>query len=182
MLSYRRQYRILGTAAIFALIGVAFYSAFLGATHWVAVESKGIGFTLKSGHPRPFSIPWLLDDPVAFWTCALFASTTALFSITVWMARAAEKSSAAALKASTQQTATLIATERPYITGGGGFTIEVDYDYTENPPGSEFQLQAHPYHKKTFHVNVANYGKTPALLTHFDVQFRHPRTRQSRTH
>jgi hypothetical protein len=76
----------------------------------------------------------------------LAVATFALFLITVWMARATDR-------VANQNVKTLIATERPYLTGGGGFVRPI--------PGS----------KRIFQVDVANYGKTPALLTHFDVQF-----------
>jgi hypothetical protein len=58
---------------------------------------------------------------------------------------------AKALAASTAQTAMLLATERPYLTGGG--------DISRIGGGMLFRLE------------VANYGKTPAYLSDFDIQF-----------
>lgn len=156
MLSHRQQYRILLTAVVFALIAVAFFAAYQGVRHWD--ESHGLSILIgKKGHPRPFSADWFMEDPVAFATFGLALFTAALFTATVWMAREAREASNAALKASTRATETLIATERPYVTGGGGL-VEVRYD-----GGSISRMD--------FGLTVANYGKTPALLTHYDVQF-----------
>ena len=85
-------------------------------------------------------------DPVAFFTLALVIATFAVFCITLWMARATDR-------VANQNVKTLIATERPYLTGGGGF----------------YRLAVNT--RRVFQVDVANYGKTPALLTHYDVQF-----------
>jgi hypothetical protein len=59
--------------------------------------------------------------------------------------------SARALAASTVQTEMLLKTERPYLTGGG--------DISRIGGGKLFRLE------------VANYGKTPAYLSDFDIQF-----------
>jgi hypothetical protein len=83
--------------------------------------------------------------------------TGLLFWSTVRTAREAREAAEKALAASTQSTETLIKTERPYVTGGGGL-VEVRYD------GDSIS-------RMDFGLTVANYGKTPALLTHYDVQF-----------
>jgi hypothetical protein len=146
MLGHRRQYRILLIALVFALIMGAFYAAYQGAHHWDAIEARALTLQIKGGQPRPFSWEWTVGDPVAFFTLALAIAMFALFCITVWMARSTDK-------VANQSVATLVATERPYLTGGGGF-----YRRAGNAP-------------RVFQVDVANYGKTPALLTHYDVQF-----------
>ena len=74
----------------------------------------------------------------------LAIATFSLFFITTWMARATDK-------VANQNVKTLIATERAYITGGGG--------WLPGPRGRQFV------------VDVKNNGKTPALLTHFFVEF-----------
>jgi hypothetical protein len=146
MLGHRRQYRILLIAMVFALIMGTFYAAYQGAHHWDQTEARALTLHVKGGHPRPFSWEWTVGDPVAFFTLGLAMATFSLFLITVWMARATDK-------VANQNVKTLIATERPYLTGGGGF-----YRLAANTP-------------RVFRVDVANYGKTPALLTHYDVQF-----------
>ena len=69
-------------------------------------------------HPSFLSRDYFTQDPVAFATFGLGLFTALLFGATVYVALDARKSSAAALEASLQNTATLIATERPYVTGG----------------------------------------------------------------
>src|SRR5260370_3138090 len=116
MLSHRQQYRMLLTAVVFALVAVAFFAAYQGIRHWD--ESHGLSILIgKKSHPRPFSADWFMEDPVGFATFGLALVTAALFTATVWMAREAREASAKALEASTQATATLIKTERPYATG-----------------------------------------------------------------
>jgi hypothetical protein len=108
-------------------------------------------------------VGWI-EPPMWVW---LSFATTALFSITVIMAREANKNSEAALNASSRSLETLIKTERPYITGGGGFSFRtVGF---RRPPGATIGI---PVEQKVFVVDVQNNGKTPALLTHYDVQFR----------
>ncbi|GEP59649.1 hypothetical protein [Reyranella soli] len=148
MLRRRQQYRLLQTAFVFALIGIAFFGAYLGSRHLEAVEAHGS----PKSHPPPFSVAWFMEDPVAFAPFALAGFTALLFWSTARLATEYREASAAALDASMQHTATLIKTERPYVTGGGGFDTL-------------------PNGQKVFLVDVANYGKTPALLKHFDVQF-----------
>ena len=114
MLGHRRQYRILLIALVFALIMGAFYAAYQGAHHWDAIEARALTLQIKGGQPRPFSWEWTVGDPVAFFTLALAIAMFALFCITVWMARSTDK-------VANQSVATLVATERPYLTGGGGF-------------------------------------------------------------
>jgi hypothetical protein len=148
MLGHRQQYRILLIALVFALIMGTFYAAYQGTHHWDSTEARALTLQIKGGHSRPFSWEWVMGDPVAFFTLALAIATFALFCITVWMARATDR-------VANQNVKTLIATERPYLTGGGGFTRRAG---SANAP-------------RVFRVDVANYGKTPALLTHYDVQF-----------
>ena len=98
-----------------------FYAAYQGAHHWDSTEARAMTLHIKGGHPRPFSWEWFVGDPVAFFTFALSITTGALFFTTTWMARSAERSSSAALRSIYQNVDALIATERPYLTGGGGF-------------------------------------------------------------
>jgi hypothetical protein len=149
---------------VFALIGAAFFGSYQGTRRSQTVETHSAAdHEHKTTHPAFLSWDWFTEDPVACATFALALFTGALFTTTVWMARGAERSSAAALKASLQNTATLIATERPYVTGGGGFVEKEIPDST----GRRFRWAQ----RRAFVVDVQNNGKTPALLTHYDVQF-----------
>jgi len=66
----------------------------------------------------------------------------------------------ASLDATKKATDTLIATERPYVTVGG--------DYKKNPDKSIFVDKEG---NKYFRLEVGNYGRTPAILTAYDVRF-----------
>jgi hypothetical protein len=136
----RQQYKILLVAFVFALVGIAFFGAYHGSRPNIVSGHESKHF------PDFLSREYFIEDPVAFWTLGLAVATFALFMITTWMARATNR-------VANQNVETLIATERPYLTGGGGFFRKV------------------PNQKRIFQVDVANYGKTPALLTHYDVQF-----------
>src|SRR5687768_1695959 len=116
----RHQYRILGTATLFALVGVAFFGAYHGSRPNIdsGHESKH--------HPDFLSREYFIEDPVAFFTLGLAVVTGLLFWATVRVARESREASAKALEASTRATETLIATERPYVTGGGGLVRETD--------------------------------------------------------
>jgi hypothetical protein len=63
----------------------------------------------------------------------------------------ARKSSTTALVAAVEHTQTLSNIERAYVVGGGDTVTILGQSY--------------------FRVDVANYGKTPAFLTAFDIQF-----------
>jgi hypothetical protein len=67
---------------------------------------------------------------------------------------------AEALAASTKATETLVSTERPYVTVGGDYKKNSDQSIFEDAAGNRF-----------FRLEVGNYGKTPAILTAFDVRF-----------
>jgi hypothetical protein len=142
MLRKRHQSKILYTACAFALVGIAFFGAYHG------VRPNSASGHESPDHPDFLSREYFIEDPVAFWTLALAIATFSLFCITVWMARATDK-------VANQNVKTLIATERPYLTGGGGFTRRAG---SSSAP-------------RVFQVDVANYGNTPALLKHYDVQF-----------
>jgi hypothetical protein len=97
-------------------------------------------------------------DPVAIFTgllvlitVGLALATFGLFEETSRLASDSDNASAKALAASTRATKTLTRIERAYLTGGGDI---------ENRGG-----------RKCFRVDVANYGKTAAFLTHYDVRF-----------
>jgi len=139
MLTNRRAYRILGCAVLFALLVSAFP---------VQAETKP---TLKE-------LAFYTTDPQAF--TGIISAGVALIAVivSIVIANRARKTSEAAnetaknaLTAAQDNTKTLFRIERPYITGGGG--------WTPGPNGRQFV------------VNVQNNGKTPALLTHFFVEF-----------
>jgi len=65
-----------------------------------------------------------------------------------------------ALAASTKATETLISTERPYVTVGGDYKRNRDKSIYEDEAGDRF-----------FRLEVGNYGKTPAILTFFEVRY-----------
>jgi hypothetical protein len=89
---------------------------------------------------------------IAFLTGLLFLGTgfLAVFTLRLW--RTTKKGADEALAASTKATETLSNIERAYLTGGG--------DIVRRAGG-----------KRIFRVDVANYGKTAAFLSHYDVQF-----------
>ena len=89
---------------------------------------------------------------IAAFTLALFLGTAALARYTWSLWRTTKKSTDEALSASTKATETLANIERAYLTGGG--------DIVRRAGG-----------KRLFQVDVANYGKTAAFLSHYDVQF-----------
>ncbi len=95
-------------------------------------------------------------------TIGLAYFTAYLFWTTRRIADEAKDASKKALDASTTATETLIKTERPYLTGGG--------DY-QRVPGRLGVVYRDASGNKYFSVDVANYGKTPAFLTHYDVRF-----------
>lgn len=163
---HRTQYRILQTAFCFALIGFAFFAAYYGS--WLSQSAAGHHSDKK--HPEFLSRAYFTEDPVAFATFGLAVFTALLFAATIFLALDGRKNSRAALDASTQQTATLIATERPYLTGGGGFRTHITADEEYSPTDAFSEHQKGTFVRK-FQVTVANYGKTPALLTHYDVRF-----------
>jgi hypothetical protein len=78
---------------------------------------------------------------------AAAAAITAYFTGTLW-------------RNSSNQLARAREIERAYLAGGGDYGRE---------QGGEFALA--PDGRKLFRVDVANYGKTPAYLVAFDVQF-----------
>jgi hypothetical protein len=170
MLSHRQQYRILQTAFVFALIGVAFFGAYQGSRPPQPVETHSAADHDGKKHPPFLTRDYLTEDPVGFATFGLTVFTALLFGATVWVALDARKSSAAALEASTRATETLIATERPYVTGGGGTEDRTVYSLDQDDPDNA-TMRLREARKKLFLVDVANYGKTPALLKHYVVQF-----------
>jgi len=162
MLGHRRQYRILGVAVVFALVGIAFFGAYHGARHWESTQPRGISIEIgKKGHPRFLSVDYLIEDPAVFVNLCVMMITGGVLVVTLITSRKA-------LKASTQVTETLIATERPYVTGGGGFDYRIG-NFILHPA---MMVNVPAGGKRVLGLNVANYGKTPALLTHYDVRFK----------
>jgi hypothetical protein len=103
---------------------------------------------------------WLVYGTIglAVGTIALAGFTALLFWFTRDLARSAKeeseraaKASDKALAASTRATKTLTRVERAYLTGGGDVV---------NRGG-----------RRCFRVDVANYGKTAAYLTHYEIRF-----------
>lgn len=84
------------------------------------------------------------------WTAALAILTGLLFIAAFTTALLAERSARKALAASTAATKTLTRVERAYLTGGGDFVKRGG--------------------RKCFRVDVANYGKTAAYLTHYEIR------------
>lgn len=84
-------------------------------------------------------------------TGSLAVYTARLFGSTRDMANDARKSSRLALKAAEDHTETLAKIERAYLVAGGGTAIVNSV--------------------RIFGLDVANYGRTPAFLRAFDVQF-----------
>jgi hypothetical protein len=86
------------------------------------------------------------------WWSALGAIVVAVFTGTLWWSTdRLQNTTARALEASTRATETLANIERAYLTGGGDIVRWAA--------------------RKSFRVDVANYGKTAAFLTYYDVQF-----------
>jgi hypothetical protein len=108
-----------------------------------------------------------VEDGMLSWTRALVVITAALALFTMMLylstrriALDAKDTGDKAIAASTKATDTLVSTERPYVTAGG--------DIQKMPDGSIFRDAAG---KTYFRLEVGNYGKTPAILTAFDVRF-----------
>jgi hypothetical protein len=76
---------------------------------------------------------------------------------------AARKASAEALAVSIKANEMQITMERPYVTGGGS--------YWRQPPMHGNAYVVNHNGERRFRVDVSNYGKTPAYLFAFDVQF-----------
>jgi hypothetical protein len=128
--------------------------------HVEKVEVKAAGRpAFVKEEPESYLEKWLYD-PVAQATGALAVVTLLLFMSTAKMARDAKATGDKALAASTDATNTLVRIERPYVTVGG--------EYKRSPDGGIFQTVLG---RKFFRLEVGNYGKTPAILTAFDVQF-----------
>jgi hypothetical protein len=115
----------------------------------------------------PFgSLAYFLEKPEAF---AAFVSALAsiiavgasvgIAGYSSRIAKAANGTAKSALEASQENIKTLVKIERPYITGGGGWVRTAVNGYTGQVLAGNFV------------VNVKNNGKTPALLTHFFVDF-----------
>lgn len=95
---------------------------------------------------------WMSPEAwLVYITGALAVATFLLFWSTKRLATDADRSSKKALAASTKATATLVNIERAYLTGGGD---------VENRGG-----------RKHFRIDVANYGKTAAYLTNYEIHF-----------
>jgi hypothetical protein len=173
----KKHYRMLQAAFVFALVGVAFFGSYAGCR---------AGEYPSNPKPRGQEIDilsifwrWITHDATGFFTIflcfitgALAVATYLLYQTTRDLARdtkeagdAARVASAKALEASTRATDTLLTMERPYLTGGGGYLITPKGDLVVNETGEKF-----------FSVDVANYGKTPAYLTGFGVEFAKLRT------
>ena len=155
----RRQYRLLQAAFVFALVGVAFFGSYLGGRYSDYRASHPVADHGGKKHPPPFTSEWFIDDPVAFATFILACVTGGLFVATVWIVLDSREASTKALDASekalvasTKATETLVSIECACLTGGGDIVV--------GGAGGRY-----------FRVNVANYGKTPAYLFAFDVQF-----------
>jgi hypothetical protein len=88
---------------------------------------------------------------LALVTLGLAVVTGCLYVATARIARESKEASAKALAASTRATKTLTRIERAYLTGGGDI---------DNRGG-----------KKHFRIDVANYGKTAAYLTIYEIRF-----------
>jgi hypothetical protein len=88
---------------------------------------------------------------IALFTMFLFFGTAALAIYTWRLWRTTKGSADEALAASTRATKTLTRIERAYLTGGGDI---------ENRGG-----------RKHFRVDAANYGKTAAFLTNYEIRF-----------
>jgi hypothetical protein len=149
---------MLQAAFVFALIGVAFFGAYsgIGTVEQAGHQPPQPGSQGKS-HPSAFW-HWLTEDAAGFFTLALcFITgwlayvTRGLYVATSQLAADSKEASAKSLAASTRATKTLTRIERAYLTGGGDIV---------NRGG-----------RKCFRVDVANYGKTAAFLTHYDVRF-----------
>jgi hypothetical protein len=78
---------------------------------------------------------------------AVAAGVTAFFTGTLW-------------RNSSHQIARMRQIERAYLAGGGDYARMINGDFRRALDG-----------RKQFRVDVANYGKTPAYLIAFDVQF-----------
>jgi hypothetical protein len=171
MLRKRHQYRMLQAAFVFALIGIAFFGAYQGGRPWQLVETHGVADHGDKKHPPFFSWEYFTGDPVACATFGLAVFTGLLFLATVRLAREGRDAAEASLRAALQNTETLIKTERPYLTGGGGFKVQF-FEIRSDPSADYVEgVEEKAVGRKVFLVDVKNNGKTPALLTHYDVQF-----------
>jgi hypothetical protein len=97
-------------------------------------------------------------DAQAFTNIISAAVALIAVGVSIWIAKNAKKTAEAAnetaknaLKAAQENTKTLFRIERAYITGGGGWGMG--------------------HNGRQFGVDVRNNGKTPALLTHFFIEF-----------
>jgi hypothetical protein len=105
----------------------------------------------KSGHKtEECKTIWerTTSDPVALFTFGIFIFT-AVLGISTMFLWSATKAAAVAGKVAAEH---IPKVERAYLTGGGG-------------------LQTEPDHSISFHLDIQNYGKTPAKLTAYAVFF-----------
>lgn len=123
---------------------------------------------LKKTFPQFLTWDYFTEDPAAAANFLMAGLTVLLLWTAIRTGWRAEEASNKALEATHQQIITLIKTERAYITGGGGFGKKPVVRMNQHGV-QEIIGVTDP---STFSVDVANYGKTPALLTHFDIQFR----------
>lgn len=136
------------------LVGSQFHkSAHAAGDH----EAKGRAAFVK-GEPESYLEKWA--DPVAIATLLLFGVTGLLaiftyrlFRSAVIAASEAKDSASKALDASIAHTEMLVKIERGFLAGGG-------------------PCRDHPSTgQKVFRLEVANYGKTPVFLCHYDTHF-----------
>lgn len=178
--------KVFKSTLVFTMIAIVLFGGGIYFGIWVAEHPPYSATSLPASidhahnkvHPPRFSYNYFTEDPVTFVTLVLAVATAFLFMATMYLVTDARENSEAALEAARQNTATLIATERPYLTGGGGLAKVKLADGTfedwslDNPSSDNPAFIRGPVIKRFLPVDVQNNGKTPALLTHFGVEFR----------
>lgn len=149
--------RILKTAGlVLALFGIALFGSYAGmrVSEYVHAQPAKHG-SQKIDYLSAFWL-WITHDATGFFTIllcfitgGLAVATYLLYVTTRDIARETEKSSAKALVASTRATDTLFDIERAYLVGGGQVAVA----------------------GKSFQIEFSNYGKTPAFIYAFGVEF-----------
>jgi hypothetical protein len=157
MLRPRRQRRLLRTAGTFsALVGAAFVGSYAGMRASEYVHAQPAKHGSQNIDYLSALWLWITHDATGFFTIilcfitgTLAVATYLLYVTTRDIARDSNKASVKALEASTEHTATLFNIERAYLVGGGQVAVA----------------------GKTFQIEFSNYGKTPAFIYAFGVEF-----------
>jgi hypothetical protein len=102
-----------------------------------------------------------IDDGVLFWTRGLVGVTARLAVVTFMLYWSTRQIATDAMEISKGTTKTLVSMERPYVTVGGEYKRDRKWQrILRNSAGKRF-----------FRLEIGNYGKTPALLTAYEVRF-----------